>query len=114
MGGFSAQVQQPTNRPSGGKGIAGRADGLDQNAINADPQGFQRWQQQRDQQPMMSDMQYRDPQAPQPMAKGGNYQSNATSGQPRMGQQNPYPNTVGQWDNAQIQPVRQQGKGKGA
>lgn len=90
MGGFSAQVQQPTNRPSGGKGIAGQAD-------------------------QMSDMQYREPQpAPQPMAKGGNYQSNATSGQPRMGQQNPYPNTVGQWDNAQIQPVRQQGKGKGA
>lgn len=169
MGGFSAQVQQPTNRPSGGKGIAGmvdqvnqRPDGLDQNAINADPQGFQRWQQngygnnpnvvaqgggnglagtgiastpfkavgmappsvaqedpnfyrqyqQSDQQPMMSDMQYRP--APQPMAKGGNYQSNVTSGQPRMGQANPYPNTVGQWDNAQIQPVRQQnGKGKG-
>ena len=123
MGGFSAQVQQPTNRPSGGKGIAGmvdqvnqRPDGLDQNAINADPQGFQRWQQQRNQQPMISDMQYREPQyqAPQPMAKGGNYQSNVTSGQPRMGQANPYPNTVGQWDNAQIQPVRQQsGKGKG-
>lgn len=88
MGGFSAQVQQPTNRPSGGKGIAGQAD-------------------------QISDNQYQ-PQAPQPMAKGGNYQSNATSGQPRMGQQNPYPNTVGQWDNAQIQPVRQQGKGKGA
>ena len=91
MGGFSAQVQQPTNRPSGGKGIAGQAD-------------------------QISDMQYREPQyqAPQPMAKGGNYQSNVTSGQPRMGQANPYPNTVGQWDNAQIQPVRQQsGKGKG-
>ena len=118
MGGFSAQVQQPTNRPSGGKGIAGmvdqvnqRPDGLDQNAINADPQGFQRWQQQRNQQPMISDMQYRP--APQPMAKGGNYQSNVTSGQPRMGQANPYPNTVGQWDNAQIQPVQQHGKGKG-
>jgi hypothetical protein len=111
MGGFSAQVQQPTNPPQagGGKGIANqvaqvasRSDGLDQNAIDADPQGFQKWQQQR--------AQY----SPQPMAKGGNYQSNATSGQPRMGQQNPYPNTVGQWDNAQIQPVRQQGKGKGA
>ena len=53
-------------------------------------------------------------QAPQPMAKGGNYQSNATSGQPRMGQENPYPNTVGQWDNTNIQPTRPAGKGKGA
>ena len=53
-------------------------------------------------------------QAPQPMAKGGNYQSNATSGQPRMGQENPYPNTVGQWDNTNIQPNRPAGKGKGA
>jgi hypothetical protein len=88
MGGFSAQVQQPTNRPSGGKGIAGMAD-----QVSAPEQQYQ---------------------APQPMAKGGNYQSNATSGQPRMGQQNPYPNTVGQWDNARIQPIGQQGKGKGA
>ncbi len=84
MGGFSAQVQQPTN-PQGGKGFAQQAE-----QVSQPPQA-----------------------APQPMAKGGNYQSNATSGQPRMGQQNPYPNTVGQWDNAQIQPVRQQGKGKG-
>lgn len=85
MGGFSAQVQQPTN-PSGGKGFAQQAE-----QVSQPPQA-----------------------APQPMAKGGNYQSNATSGQPRIGQQNPYPNTVGQWDNAQIQPVKQQGKGKGA
>jgi len=88
MGGFSAQVQEPTNQ-AGGKGIGNQIAEV-------------------------SDAQYRPQQAaPQPMAKGGNYQSNATSGQPRMGQQNPYPNTVGQWDNAQIQPVRQQGKGKG-
>lgn len=92
MGGFSAQVQEPTNPPQagGGKGLVSRISEV-------------------------SDAQYRPQQpAPQPMAKGGNYQSNATSGQPRIGQQNPYPNTVGQWDNAQIQPVRQQGKGKGA
>lgn len=89
MGGFSAQVQQPTNPPQsgGGKGIASSVD-------------------------EMSNAQYNP--APQPMAKGGNYQSNVTSGQPRMGQRNMYPNTVGQWDNAQIQPIRQQGKGKGA
>jgi hypothetical protein len=54
-------------------------------------------------------------QAPQPMAKGGNYQSNVTSGQPRMGQPNQYPNTVGQWDNTQQQTQQpMQGKGKGA
>jgi len=53
-------------------------------------------------------------QAPQPMGKGG-YTNSATSGQPRMGQENQYSNTVGQWDNSQIQPVqRQGGKGKGA
>lgn len=85
MGGFSAQVQQPTDKSSSGKGFAQQAEQV--------------------QQPT---------QAPQPMAKGGNYQSNATSGQPRMGQANPYPNTVGQWDNARIQPIGQQGKGKGA
>ena len=90
MGGFSAQVQQPTNPPQsgGGKGLASAAQ-------------------------QVSDNQYQPPQAPQPMGKGGNYQSNATSGQPRIGQQNQYSNTVGQWDNAHIQPVGQQGKGKG-
>jgi len=48
----------------------------------------------------------------QPMGKGG-YSNSATSGQPRMGQQNQYSNTVGQWDNTQIQPTHQSGKGKG-
>jgi hypothetical protein len=96
-------VQQPQTS-GGGKGFSSaRPDGLDQNAIDADPQGFQQYQQQAAQQP------------PQPMGKGGAQTNSATSGQPRMGQQNQYPNTVGQWDNTQIQPVRQQnGKGKGA
>ena len=54
-------------------------------------------------------------QAPQPMDPGGNYQISATSGQPRIGQPNQYPNTVGQWDNTQQQPqMPMQGKGKGA
>jgi hypothetical protein len=107
MGGFSSQVQQPqTSQPqnAGGKGFASsRPDGLDQNAINADPQGFQQWQQQAAQQP------------PQPMGKGGRQTNSATSGQPRMGQQNQYSNTVGQWDNSQIQPLQPKygGKGKG-
>lgn len=53
-------------------------------------------------------------QAPQPMGKGG-YTNSATSGQPRMGQENQYSNTVGQWDNSQIQPLQPKrgGKGKG-
>ena len=34
-------------------------------------------------------------------------------GQPRVGMPNQYSNTVGQWDNASIQPVRYSGKGKG-
>lgn len=43
-------------------------------------------------------------------------QSSLTSGQPRMGQPNPYSNTVRPWDNASIQPQQRQmrgGKGKG-
>jgi hypothetical protein len=47
-------------------------------------------------------------------------QSNVTlpgqGGQPKMGQPNMYPNTVGQWDNASIQPQQSRnrgGKGKG-
>jgi hypothetical protein len=115
MGGFSSQVQQPqTSQPqnAGGKGSpiasavdqvasAQRQDGLDQNAINADPQGFQQWQQQAAQQP------------PQPMGKGGRQTNSATSGQPRMGMQNQYSNTVGQWDNSQIQPLQPKNGGKG-
>lgn len=34
-------------------------------------------------------------------------------GQPRMGMKNQYSNTLGGWDNTQIRPVGQQGKGKG-
>jgi hypothetical protein len=137
MGGFASQVQAPqTSQPRSGFGgkignmadqvtsqAPARPDGLDQNAINANPQGFQQWQQQRDQQQMNvvpqgggdgmggTGMGYG---APRPMGKGGVQTNSATSGQPRMGQQNQYSNTVGQWDNTQIQPVRQQGKGKGA
>ena len=112
MGGFSAQVQQPqASQPSGGKSGGfdsvqqmnihpQRQDGLDQNAIDADPQGFQQWQQQAAQQP-------------RPMGKGGVQTNSATSGQPRAGMPNQYSNTVGQWDNAQIQPQQPQRSGKG-
>ena len=48
--------------------------------------------------------------------KEGKPQDYGVSRQPRMGQPNPYSNTVGQWDNASIQPQQSRnrgGKGKG-
>jgi hypothetical protein len=52
-------------------------------------------------------------QQDQSSGKGGRrVMYSPTSNQPTMGQPNPYPNTVGQWDNASIQP-RSYGKGKG-
>jgi hypothetical protein len=66
-------------------------------------------------------------QQAQPMGKGGRVTYPSTNGQPQMGQPNTnsgmdqqmgnmYPNTVGQWDNASIQPQQSRnrgGKGKG-
>ncbi len=68
-------------------------------------------------------------QAWQPRGKGGRVTTLTTSGQPQMGQPsagsgmaqqtaqpNMYTNTVGQWDNASIQPQQSRnrgGKGKG-
>lgn len=50
----------------------------------------------------------------QPMGKGSRVTYPGQGGQPQMGQPNRYPNTVGQWDNASIQPRQtQSGKGKG-
>ena len=50
-------------------------------------------------------------------ASGNALTTPATSNQPSMGEpnQNMYPNTVGQWDNATIQPTNRRigGKGKG-
>ena len=107
MGSPISQVA-PSTQPQG-KGFASpqpqsaRQDGLDQNAINADPQGFQQWQQA--QQPQQTRQ-----------GKGGSVTLPGQGGQPRMGQPNMYPNTVGQWDNASIQPQQSRnrgGKGKG-
>jgi hypothetical protein len=101
MGGFSAQVQQPqASQPQGKGGPGDQTPSQPLPAISSSPQ------------PLDGINNGYFPQAPQPMGKGGNYQHNANSGQPRIGQPNQYPNTVGQWDNAQIQPV-QHGKGKG-
>ena len=89
--GFSAQVQQPQTGGSGkGSPVASAVQQV------AEPQSTQQFAQ-----------------LPQPMGKGGVQTNSATSGQPRMGMQNQYSNTVGQWDNTQIQPAQQHGKGKG-
>jgi hypothetical protein len=56
------------------------------------------------------------PPMTQSKGKGGSTTNSATSGQPAFGQPNMYPNTVGQWDNASIQPRQSRnggGKGKG-
>ena len=89
MGGFASQVQQPQTGAGGGKGQAPQAE----TQPNPNPNAG----------------------TPQPMGKGGAQTNSATSGQPRMGQENQYPNTVGQWDNTQQQTQQpMQGKGKGA
>jgi hypothetical protein len=51
-------------------------------------------------------------QPQQQFGKGGTTNS-ATSGQPRMGRSNPYPNTIQPWDNSNNQTQTQSGKGKG-
>ena len=96
------QPAQP-QQPSGGKGMSGSAPApmasQDNQPMGKGPSGVNSFPQPNQQQS-------------QPMGKGG-YSNSATSGQPRMGQQNQYSNTVGQWDNTQIQPTHQSGKGKG-
>lgn len=88
MGGFASQVQQPQTG-GGGKGQAPMPQADTQ--PNSNPNAG----------------------TPQPMGKGGAQTNSATSGQPRMGMQNQYSNTVGQWDNSQIQPLQAKNGGKG-
>jgi len=103
MGGFSAQVQQPQTS-GGGKGIASAVDQVKPSIA-----------QPTQPQPLDGIQNGYFPQAPRPMGKGGAQTNSATSGQPRAGMPNQYSNTVGQWDNAQIQPQQPSygGKGKG-
>lgn len=63
----------------------------------------------------MIDQQAQFQQEQEPVGKGGRrVMYSPLSNQPTMGQPNPYPNTIGQWDNASIKPQpRQGGKGKG-
>ena len=112
--GYTAQVQQAPNQQnfptqtSGKGGPVGQVyDQINRNAPRApdqqNPVGIT-----QDQQSGI------DSGAPhQSMGKGGNYSMSATSGQPRIGQPNLYPNTVGMGDNTQQQQQPQSGGGKG-
>jgi hypothetical protein len=54
-------------------------------------------------------------QSPASQGANGAITNSATSGQPQVGVQNQYSNTVGQWDNTQQQqPPMMGGKSKGA
>ena len=108
MGGFSAQVQQPqTSQPmQSGKGGPIGMPSAQQPLAKPD--------QAASAIPDLTVNAGAPHQAtPQPMGKGGNYQTSATSGQPRVGMPNNYSNTVGQSDNTQIQQPHGGGKGKG-
>lgn len=104
MGGFSAQVQQSQTGQSSGKGMASAVDSakpIIQELAPTQPQPLDGVEQGYFAQPS------------KPMGKGGAQTNSATSGQPRAGMPNQYANTVGQWDNAQIQPQQSHGGGKG-
>lgn len=70
-------------------------------------------QQPQQQQTQQITQQFPQPQQPQQFQGKGSTTNSATSGQPRMGQANSYPNTIQPWDNASIQPQKKSGKGKG-
>lgn len=129
MGSPISQVA-PSTQPQGKGGFQAprpRQDGLDQNAINADPQGFNEWQQAAQasgsynsgssgQGMMMAPAVQPTGQFETRQGKGGSVTLPGQGGQPKLGQPNMYPNTVGQWDNASIQPQQSRnrgGKGKG-
>ena len=97
MGSPISQVAQPMSQQSGGKGMAQSTQPIPNPADIAVPDGTAG-------------------QQIQPMGKGGRVTYPGQGGQPQMGQPNNYSNTVGQWDNASIQPKTPSygGKSKGA
>jgi hypothetical protein len=105
--GYSAQVQQSPGQYSSGKSGPGGQETID-GAPRAPDQQIQVGISQADIRQMNSGM------PTQAMGKGGAITNSATSGQPRVGQPNMYPNTVGMGDNKQQQPNQAQAKGKGA
>jgi hypothetical protein len=110
--GYSAQVQESPNQQSvQSSGKSGPIGQLVQQTVDRAP----RAPDQQNPIGITQDQQNGiDSGAPrQAMGKGGNYSMSATSGQPRVGQPNLYPNTVGMGDNRQQQPNQAQAKGKG-
>lgn len=111
------QSQQPANTQSYFDANPDVAQSYQQNNYGMTPDQFSQTHYQKFGQAEQRLAPGQQPQTGQPMGKGGRVTSPITSGQPRMGQPNMYPNTVGQWDNASIQPQQRQmrgGKGKGA
>ena len=138
----NAASQQPTQQPTSIEGlyqnVLGRApdqggadywkqqfgDTVDANEYQTFLNAAQPEMQQRGLQAPTFGSQAAPPPGQQPSA-GGKGASSVNSypgpqatfpgqgGQPRMGMKNQYSNTVGGWDNTQIRPVGQQGKGKG-
>jgi hypothetical protein len=140
--GYSAQVQQSPNQSSGKGNFQQFRDLMGQPSTagdtvaqaNTNPyQGTRRIIPQGNQSPIDNQgpipVDYAGPENGQPqmtdsginsgaprqaMGKGGGTITNsATSGQPRIGQPNAYPNTVGMGDNSQQQQQPQMGGGKG-
>lgn len=94
MGSPISQVAQPMSQ-SGGKGMAQPAQSTPNPSDITVPDGGT---------------------SGQPMGKGSRVTYPGSGGQPKMGVPNSYSNTVGQWDNASIQPQQSHfggGKGKG-
>lgn len=95
MGSPISQVAQPMSQ-SGGKGMAQPAQSTPNPSDIAVPDGTSG--------------------NPFPQGKGSRVTYPGSGGQPKMGVPNSYSNTVGQWDNASIQPQQSHfggGKGKG-
>lgn len=111
MGMPIAQSSKPISQqqPGGGKGMASQMP-QDINAPAVMPSGQPQGKGFAQQVAAPEQQMQQQPQ--QYQGKGGTTNS-ATSGQPRMGQSNPYSNTIQPWDNASIQPQTKSGKGKG-
>lgn len=90
MGGFSSSTQSPQTS-GGGKNLSNQLGSAVTKVVQKGDSSYH----------------------PQPMGKGGAQTNSATSGQPTIGSPNQYSNTVGQWDNTQIQPVQRQQSSKG-
>ena len=88
--GYSAQVQQTPNQTSGKVGSQQQINDATRKMVGDFTNGLQI------------------------QGMNGDVTNSATSGQPRIGQPNLYPNTVGMGDNTQQQPNQAQAKGKGA